>query len=278
CFCGKWSLENKVVSVKFVYQGIIDFYRELNKSQKLYFVSAIFFTVQFFTKYLPEPANKTFFSLAMIFLVWAVINDLLALYHTLWNTPLGKGILLLGYTFLANLSLSLGAQYVNNSVGVEPYLYKHSIVFAAIMSVPVVAALVAVVAWLVAIVFGSIYLLFGLNIQQASDAGLLKDVLPKNSEIHPFITTIVRVLAIGSVCYFAYNLFAGYNERYNDFVVKQTKAFLYHFEALEHSRCKIQGGSKFLPLNDKELIVASQNSAGNYVFKLEVCKPKLPRT
>ncbi|MDF2156097.1 hypothetical protein [Vibrio sp. CAU 1672] len=267
-----------MVSVKFVYQGIIDFYRELNKSQKLYFVSAIFFTVQFFTKYLPEPANKTFFSLAMIFLVWAVINDLLALYHTLWNTPLGKGILLLGYTFLANLSLSLGAQYVNNSVGVEPYLYKHSIVFAAIMSVPVVAALVAAVAWLVAIVFGSIYLLFGLNIQQASDAGLLKDVLPKNSEIHPFITTIVRVLAIGLVCYFAYNLFAGYNERYNDFVVKQTKAFLYHFEALEHSRCKIQGGSKFLPLNDKELIVASQNSAGNYVFKLEVCKPKLPRT
>ncbi|MUL04325.1 hypothetical protein GNP89_19360 [Aliivibrio fischeri] len=267
-----------MVSVKLVYKDVVDFYRDLNKSQKLYFLSVLFLIIQFFTKHLPDPVNKTFFYLAMIFLIWAVINDLLSLYQVLWSKPIDKGLLLLGYTFLANLSLSLGAQYVNQSVGVEPYLYKHSIVFAAIMSVPVVAALVAAVAWFVIIVFGFLYLLFGLNIKQVSEVGLLTDVLPKNDEKYFTITTIVRIFAIGAVCYTAYNLFSGYNERYNNFVIVQTKAFLYHFEALELSRCKLQDNSKFLPLNEKELIVLSKSAAGEYIFNLSLCEPKLPRT
>ncbi|WP_214645467.1 hypothetical protein, partial [Aliivibrio fischeri] len=275
---GNRNSEDKMVSVKLVYKDVVDFYRDLNKSQKLYFLSVLFLIIQFFTKHLPDPVNKTFFYLAMIFLIWAVINDLLSLYQVLWSKPIDKGLLLLGYTFLANLSLSLGAQYVNQSVGVEPYLYKHSIVFAAIMSVPVVAALVAAVAWFVIIVFGFLYLLFGLNIKQVSEVGLLTDVLPKNDEKYFTITTIVRIFAIGAVCYTAYNLFSGYNERYNNFVIVQTKAFLYHFEALELSRCKLQDNSKFLPLNEKELIVLSKSAAGEYIFNLSLCEPKLPRT
>ncbi|EKO3844536.1 hypothetical protein NTE29_004847 [Vibrio harveyi] len=264
-----------MISVRAIYQDVLGFYQDLNKSQKLYFVSAMLLIVQFFTRHLPEPANSTAFSLAMVFLVWAVVRDLLFLYQALWSKPLGKGVLLLGYTLLANLSLSLGVQYVNNAVGVEPYLYKHSVIFSAIMSVPVVAALVAAVAWFVIIGFGVLYLFFGLNIQQASEAGLLADILPANKENHFVLTTVVRIIAIGTICYTSYNLFSGYNERYNNFVIEQTKAFLYHFETIEFSRCKLENGTKFLPLNDKELVLATRSSSGEYTFKLSLCEPKL---
>ncbi len=268
-----------MINIRSIYQGVLGGYQDLNKSQKLYFISAIFLIIQFFTRHLPEPANKTFFSLAMVFMVWAVVHDLLSLYQSLWSKPLGKGILLLGYTLLANLSLSLGTQYVNNAVGVEPYLYKHSVIFSAIMSVPVVAALVAAVAWFVIIGFGFLYLFLGLNIQQASEAGLLADILPKNKESHFALTTIVRIIGIGTICYTSYSLFSGYNERYNNFVVEQTKAFLYHFEAIEFSRCKLDDGAKLLPLNDKELVLVTRSSSGEYVFELSLCEPKLkPRT
>ncbi|YCO05608.1 hypothetical protein ACB087_15350 [Vibrio sp. VNB-15] len=187
-------------------------------------------------------------------------------------------MLLLVYTFLVNMSLSIGAQYVNKAVGAEPYLYKHSIVFSAIMSVPVVAALVLAIIWLSVVIFGFLYLLFGLNIKQVSDSGFLSDVLPKHIEKHFAFTTVVRIIAIGTISYSSYSLFNGYNERYNDFVVIQTQAFLYHFEALEESRCEVKTGTKFLPLNENEIIIVTKLAQGKYNFELEECKPKLVRT
>lgn len=262
-------------AVQLAVRNIRDVYNELNKSQKLYFISAFCLLFHFGFQHLPEPANKTFFSLFVIFLVWAVAFDFLNIYKALWSTALGKGVLLLGYTLLVNMSLSIGAQYVNEAIGVEPYLYKHSIVYAAIMSVPILAALVLGAISFLVIVFGSIFLFFGMNLQHAKETGFLSDILPTSSERYFIRTTMVRIISIGAVSYASFSLFYGYNVQYDKFIVEQTKAYIYHFEALEKSRCKLKGNTKFLPLNGNELVTIKKLSGGDYKFTHELCEPKI---
>jgi len=264
-------IQNVVSKVRTIYQG-------LSKSQKLYFIATSCLLIHFFTRHLPEPANKTFFSLAIIFFVWVVIYDFLSVYKALWETLIGKGILLLAYTLLANLSLSIGSQYVNNAVGVEPYLYKYSIIFSAIMSVPIVASLVLAVIWLLVVIFGSLYLFLGINLQQVKSASFISDLLPATKEQYFVLTTIVRILVIASISYSSFSIFSGQNAKYNDFVLEQTEAFIFHFEALDKSRCELEKGVKYLPVNEKELIIITRQSDGDYKFKLALCKSRLHRS
>lgn len=250
-------------------------YCTLNKSQKLYFISISCLLFQLIFRYLPSPIDNLFLTISIVFISWAVIFDTLQIYKALWETIIGKGILLLSYTLIVNISLSIGAQYVNEVVGIEPYLYKHTIIFSAILSTPLLSALILGILSFFIITLGMFYLFFKINIQKANENGFLDDILPVKKERYFILTTIIRIISIASISYACFSFFSGYNDKYNEFILKQTKLFLYNFESFDKSRCSLKKGVRYLPVSDKEIVTIVKLDGDNIKFKLTPCSPRL---
>lgn len=248
---------------------------KLNRSQKFYYFSILSFLLGLITQQIGlDKLSLSVFLVASILAGFGVISDVLIIYKKVWETNIGKAFILIGFALATNLAYAISSQIVNEILTFESTKLLYTINFVAVVLIPFFALALSAVIFITLIVLSQFYLLIVASINSFKNGECLKGIISVNIEAHPIVTFIVRVIAFS----FVFRVFWLANVAgapiYTDFVIENTKAFIYHLEAKSFSRCVLANGQKAIEINDKEIIIVEEID-GKYKFTPQVCEPRL---
>lgn len=248
-----------------IQERFFEIYRKLNRSQKLYLIG-VPLTLNTLFWYLTPFNDLTFLSfiLLSICLSCGIVSDILFIYSKIWKTIIGKSLLLVFYVFLTTLTYAFSDQIVNSIVAFESTNINRASSFVAIMLIPIVVMVVTFIVFLVFIFLVQFYIIFVLHFSKNKEF----------SENYAGWTCAGRVLIYPFIFGILLGVGKAYENKYENFVLSQTKAFIYNFEAKEFSRCIVPKGNKVISVSSEEIIVVSE-VAGKYYFTPQICVPIL---
>lgn len=205
----------------------------------------------------------------------AIIHGGVSIYKFIWNSTLGKAAILLLSIFVANFSLALSAQWINQSIGVEPSKLIYTLTFTSILTAPIVF-LIACFTLLVPLIIGfQIYIALAMVINEMRKNSKFTKFISNKIEAYTAFTAIVRFIFILGFLFYALSQSGELIPKYNKFIDKEINNFIYEYEAFSKSRCKLKEGEKAIMINDKEIVIVSQNESKDYNFQLAKCISKV---
>lgn len=252
-------------------------YELLNRSQKYFLVGLILAIITLFWYLTPfKSLYFVSFIIMALILMLGVISDILYIYNRVWKTTIGKSLLLLSYFFLTTLTFAIADQIVNYIVEFDSSSLNRSSTFVSILLTPLVIFVVVSFIFFMFLLLGQFYLLFITYFNNLKSSKILSIFLPNITEKYPGWSCGARFIiypcALGIVLAVGQNL----GSKYEDFVVNQTKAFIYNFEAKKFSRCVIPEGSKVVTVSSDEIIIVTKQD-GKYSFLATPCEPILKK-
>ena len=248
---------------------------KLNRSQKFYYFGFVFGLLAAF--WCVTPFSQIFLSVfiaAGLLLTCGVASDILIVYRKVWETNIGKGLILVIYAAATNFAYALSSQIVNEIVTFESSKLIYSINLVAVMLLPLFVLAFTYLVFAVIFIFGQFYMLMIAHAEQFKTDECLKHIIPEKIESYAFRTFFVRFFVFPSVLGFYWSISGHAMPAYGNFVENTTKAFIYNLEAKKFSRCKLSKGQKVIEVNDKEIVVVEKLSGG-YLFSPQVCSPIL---
>lgn len=248
---------------------------KLNRSQKFYYFGFIFALLAVF--WYVTPFSEIFLSVfiaAGLLLTCGVASDILIVYKKVWETNIGKGLILVIYAASTNFAYALSSQIVNEIVTFESSKLIYSINLVAVMLLPLFVLAFTYLVFAVIFIFGQFYMLIIEHAEQLKTDECLKHIIPEKIESYAFRTFLVRFFVFPSVLGFYWSISGHAMPAYGNFVENTTKAFIYNLEAKKFSRCELSKGKKIIEINDKEIVVVEKLSGG-YLFSPQICSPAL---
>ena len=279
----KFSLRNKI---KNLLRNLFDSFdkfiafsshlcAKLNRSQKYFYIGTLFFILTL-TLYFLIPIKDwlILWKLTSAILFFGVISDLLLIYNKVWNTNIGKGIILIIYAFTTNLAYTFSSMVINDIVKFQSSAFTYSLNFVAVMFIPILLLLLSTLIFGILFVLSQLYMMVILLIQNWKPHKCFSDMLPKKIENYPFATFTARII-IYTYVFTTLNFFGSKMvPSYGIMIDKATKFYIYHFEAKTYSRCKLEKLQKVIEINDQEVVIVEKTNQG-YIFKSEICMPVL---
>ncbi|WP_151716028.1 hypothetical protein [Acinetobacter sp. TUM15071] len=190
-------------------------------------------------------------------------------------TTIGKSLLILLYVLLTTLTYAIADQIVNSIVAFDSSgLSSSTNTFVSILLVPLVILVVTSILFLILFIIGQFYLLFITVFSNLKDDKVLSKFIPNITEEYAGWSCAARFIIYSCVCGFLLSLGQIFGIKYQDFLVEQTQAFIYKFEAKEFSRCITPHGSKVITVSDNEIILVT-NINNEYKFTPSLCEPIL---
>jgi hypothetical protein len=251
---------------------VYDAYFRLHPNQRLYVntvVALVLFLVA--STFLGVHGARGFLAIFLLFWVAAILLDLVGLYKKVYESILGKALLLLLFSLCTNVAISLSSQVVNSIVGVDPTKFPHTITLLSILSIPFFVALGFGVLYFVLLILTPLLLMF----HTLPDEKAKEVLVPGYSAGLPipykkstrFVQFVSFVLFAGVV----FSLSQKVNQSYESFLTETARSFLYHFEMYSKVPCVIDPGSRAAFLSDEKLLTAKKTAAG-LVFIVRECK------
>jgi hypothetical protein len=248
--------------------------KQLSISQSLYVISILSFLAFYALNLIGlESHAEPAFSGALLFCFFGVINDLVILFKKLWDSTLGKALILLGVALSTNFSFAISSQLINSIIGVDPSKLSYALSYVSLLTIPILIGLSSIAFFVVLILLGQLYFMLSMVGKDVKEVPLLSKIVPAFSEIYQIPTMVVRLIFFTVVLSTTHSYFKNNSSDYSSFVIVSASAFIYHFEAFSKSRCLVNEGEKVIPINDKEIVVARKNDDKKYIFSLELCKP-----
>lgn len=249
-------------------------YSSLAVNQKLY-VNALLFLLLYslFPKAINPDLDKGILSLFLIIWVTAMSCDLLTLYKKVYETLVGKAILLLVFTALTNVAISLSAQVVNDVTGVNPSSFPHTQAILAILMIPLLAVGIGGILYFGILILSPFIFMFHI-----SDDELKRFIIPSYSISYKInflkTTRIIQVVSIIVFFGLIYSLSQKISRNYSTFVSESARFFVYNMEMYSKAPCPIEGNGKIAFIGDDKILVGFK-SKSETVFRLAECKTKL---
>ena len=247
-------------------------YFRLQVIQRLYVNAGVIFMAFLVSSMVMSPQNsKGVLIIFLLFWVAAIGFDLITLYKKIYESTLGKGVLLILVSLCTNFALVLSSQLVNDIVGVDPSKFLHTTALLSILSIPIfiVAGLgIAYVALLIATPF--FIMLHTLPDEKAKEV-LIPGYSSNRAIPYPKITRTVQLVSFAIFCGFALSLSQKVERSYETFLTDTARTFLYQWEMYPKAPCSLPNGARIAFLSDEKLLVAEKNSQG-VVFKVQECK------
>ncbi|CED57358.1 membrane protein [Aliivibrio wodanis] len=179
-----------------------------------------------------------------------IVKESLRYLDPIFNSPLGKGVVLLFYVSCANLAYGYSSQLINMTFGVLPSILGYTQAFLSILMIPVFS----LIAFVMVMLFLCGFMLF------------YKEKPSQKINLAAMFRYFFYASMIFPVV-FLYNNFRG---DYNDFLVTAAKVYAYELEAYRLSECHLKDNEKIIPLG--ESIFISISSVGNFNYDLEKIK------
>lgn len=245
---------------------------ELNRSQKLYLfgvvISVISIVVLFFFQ---DKSILVFLTVGLLLLFFGVVSDGLVLYGKIWKTLIGRAAILIIYGAVGTLLYAYSSQIVNSVVGFESTQITKILPIVAVLLFPIVMSLVFFGVFIVSLVFMPFYLLYVDFTNKNSKNECLGKSLSK-PEYLPYISAFSRIVIISFISSFLTQMYGKFDHKYTGFINSSVASLVYHFEAIEKSRCKVPEGYKSISINENEVIIIKPTDLG-YLFETIRCKP-----
>jgi len=249
-------------------------YELLKTNQKLYFNTAIFLLFYLiFPKEINPNLDKVLLSILMLTWVSAISYDLLTTYKKIYETLVGKAILLLLLTIFTNVAIALSAQVVNDITGVNPSSFPHTQVILAVLMIPLLVVGIGAFLYFAILVLSPLILMFHIY-----DEDFKRFLIPgysMNNKIHYLkITRIVQIVSLIIFLGLIYSSSQKITNNYGTFVSDSARFLVYNLEMYTKAPCPIEGVGKIAFIADDKILVGIK-SKSETVFKLAECKTKL---
>ena len=159
---------------------------KLNRSQRIYYFSALFWGAALLC-YLLTFALLAYASMiaAIGFMFAGVISDLLEVFKRIWNTAIGKSVILLMYGGAANLAYAGSNQIINLLIKYDTAPLTYAINYVALLLVPMFVVASTIIVFGVLFFLGQVYFAFISNTESMKNSECLKTVAPSSIENYP---------------------------------------------------------------------------------------------
>lgn len=248
---------------------------KLNRSQILYVAGGLFGILALFWHL--TPFNDIFITslfMAGMFFSFALISDLLVIYQKVWDTTIGKGLLLLVYAAATNITYATAARVVNELVKFDTSSLTYTVNFVAVLIAPLFIFFATCAALAVVLALGQFYLMFTLYSKDLQKSKFFSRLISKPFEEYPGLTFIARVLVFPSLLGMLWSFSNHITPGYEKFIGETAGAFIFNFDALRYSRCETDSASRVIKVTDTEIVVV-KHAGGTYEFSPQTCKPKV---
>ena len=246
---------------------------QLNRSQKFYFFGLISLLNLLFWYLLPfKEAYKGALLLPILLIYGGILSDILILYKKVWGTVIGKGMLLLLFSFCLSFAYAFSAQLINETVKFDTSKVTYSINLTAVLLVPFIVIAITYFIFAILFLFGQFYLILASFANNLKDNKCLGGLIPNNMENYPYKTFWVRVILYPIAFGFLWGMAASLSPAYAKGIANMTSHFIYFFDAKTYSRCKQSKGDRVVTINDKEIIMVKKLN-GKIYFEPKACTP-----
>ncbi|MDR0216721.1 MAG: hypothetical protein LBJ15_22325 [Comamonas sp.] len=248
------------------------FYLSLNTSQRLYFYTFLLLILHYLGKILlTDETSKSTLIIFICQLTFTVIYDLLKIYKSIYNTIIGKSVLMIIFSLGVTFSLAISSQLINAITGIDPLKFPRALAFLSIMMIPVflIPSLLAIQMLLIAV---SPILFFLYSI---TNGNLEKVITPEkeNTEKIKF-NGATKLIQFTSVLIFFALIYSFGNKSlpaYNKFLEKSASWFIFNLEMYPRAQCQISEGKRAAFISDQVIAVGSRE--GNHIsLTLQECK------
>lgn len=207
-----------------------------------------------------------------ILIACGIASDLLIIYKTIWETIIGKALLLLMFAFATNLAYSVSSRAVNEIVKFDTSGLSYTVNFVAFLLVPIFIFIGASIIFAIVLVAGQIYLMIALHSEHLRNNKCLGSLIPKQIESYPGITFSARFVAYPVILGFLIASGSQATPAYTKFIERTAASFIFHVEAAHYSRCKTLPSERVIKVNDQEIVVVT-NIDGAITFSPKKCVP-----
>nr|WP_136249678.1 hypothetical protein [Ningiella ruwaisensis] len=108
------------------------FFSKLNISQRAYVVAALIWAIS-----IALPFDSFLFgSVALLASLVGFVRETHALFHNIWETTVGKLVIIVAYASIANFSLAFSAIQINQITGIEPGPFVFTMGFSTLVFAP----------------------------------------------------------------------------------------------------------------------------------------------
>jgi len=259
--------------IKGTINSILATYELLKINQKLYFNTAIFLLFYLiFPKEINPNLDKVLLSILMLTWISAISYDLLTTYKKIYETLVGKAVLLLLLTIFTNVAIGLSAQVVNDITGVNPSSFPHTQVILAVLIIPLLVVGIGAFLYFAILILSPLILMFHIF-----DEDFKRFLIPGYSmtnKIHYLkITRIVQVVSLIIFLGLIYSSSQKIADNYSTFVSDSARFLVYNLEMYTKVPCAIEGVGKIAFIADDKILVGIK-SKSETVFKLAECTTK----
>lgn len=179
--------------------------KNYNYSQWCYFIASMLLLADFLTS---DGTSQEVLAGWVAF--FGLTRELLHLFKHMWNTMLGKSVILILYASTANIALAYAAMQINAITGIEPTPFIFTLGFTTLVLLPVWVTISTTFLFLLFLIAANLWLLirlplklFGFNVQ-----------LHWEDKKRAFLTMILRIFlipfAVVSILTFTHPYFASY--------------------------------------------------------------------
>lgn len=246
---------------------------KFNRSQRFYLLGFVFGALAafwYFTSF-----NDIFLTALVasgIFLTFGIVSDLLLLYKVVWETIVGRGMLLLLLGFATNLAYSVSSRLVNELVKFDTSSLIYTVNLVAFLLVPVFIFIATSVVFTLVLIVGQFYLMLTIYSEQFRNSRCIGALVPQTKENYPGVTFVARIIAFPVVLGFLIGSGKVVSPTYVSFVEKTASAFIFHVDSDRYSRCEVSLYERVIKVNDEEIIAVKDTQIG-IIFEPRECVP-----
>lgn len=263
--------------------SFVDFNKSIwskfSRSQRIYYVGiwcGVFTFLFYFT--MPRPSFQIWSIITVSIVLCGALSDLLTIYNKIWETKIGKGLILIAYALLVNFAYAISSQAISKMIGFSADNLTYTLNFVAILSIPFFVIIVSFVA-LGSIILITHFLAMMLIFISVMAHLIVPQFTKKFNENkmlgnYFFAFIFVRLVAYSMTFGIANGVNASILPIYDRYVTKITKEFIYRFEANEQFRCQLDEGQRAIKINDQQVVVIHRKN-GQFIFKPQFCTQQL---
>lgn len=255
------------------FDGILMLNSKLDTSQKI--LRNLIFAIiigGFLNIFASEEVWRSFFIIILMYWSFSVFHCLLYLYKMIYQTSLGKGVLLLGASLCVNLVFCVAGEIINNITSVSPTNFPHSLVFISIAMIPLVIPIGMILLFIVILISAPLWGWFFVYDEDFKKF-LMPGYVPNKKRLLHKSTLLIQIFSIATYCFFIYTIAHIKLNDYVSYVNDRSQEIIYNLEMFNKSQCVNIKIGKVAFISDDHVLVATKDKEG-YKFEVLKCEYK----
>jgi len=214
------------------------------------------------------PLMKWYIPPILIFFAYIALHDISRFFKVFSAKPLGKAVIAVIFAAFSNLAYSIAGQMVNQVIQVTPTSFVHTVLFIAILTIPLLIILAAGIIFFICTMLSVLIMIpFMIRIPPSFKRWLFAGTLPDSKVPYALATRIFQVIFYMSIAALIANSEPKIKKWYESEISQWILGLIYNFDMYYGKECKLAPDYKLAPLGNSKFLVAKKFSSGEISFE-----------